>query len=477
MPIVIIGAGFSGIGAALRLVEAGYDDFVVLERDTEVGGVWRDNRYPHCACDIESHLYSFSFAPNPRWSRRFSPRAEIAAYLRECVEGCGLGSRLRLGCALESARWDAARGCWALETSAGPLRADVVIAAMGALNEPKYPEVRGRGRFAGPSFHTARWDPSVDLRGRRVGVVGTGASAIQVVPGIQAEVERLVVFQRTAAWVKPRRDRAYSPLERRLFAAVPVVHKLIRAGLYLRHESFILGFRNPAIMRLAARQAAAYLEREIADPKLREKLRPDFTYGCKRILLSDDYYAALGQPHVELVAAGVDEVVGEGLVDSEGRTHELDVIIWATGFHVHDPPFAALVRGRSGDSLAERWRGSPRALLGTMVADFPNLFTLTGPNTGLGHSSMILMIEAQLELILGALRTLDGGAREIEPRPEAQARFNAAIDEGTAGTVWTAGGCSSWYLDASGRNSALWPWSTYAFMRQAKFEAEDYLVR
>ena len=476
LPIVIVGAGFSGIGAAIRLRQSGFEDFVVLERNDEVGGVWRDNRYPNCACDIESHLYSFSFAPNPRWSRRFSPQAEIAAYLRACVERFGIRPHLRLGCSVSSARWDDEAGLWRLETSEGPIEARVVIGAMGALNEPNYPPVVGRDRFDGPSFHTARWDPRVELRGRRVGVVGTGASAIQVVPGIQPEVDELVLFQRTAPWVLPRFDRAYRPAEQFLLDKVPGLNRLVRTWLYWFHEAYILGFRNPAVMRAASKVAARYLEREISDPGLRAKLRPDFTLGCKRVLLSDDYYAAVRQTNVEVVDAGVQEVVVDGLIDARGRHHQLDAIVWATGFEVHEPPFAPWVHGQGGQTLSERWRGSPRALLGTMVAGFPNLFVMTGPNTGLGHSSMIVMMEAQIDLILGALQTLERGAKTIEPRPEAQAQFNARIDAGAEGTVWQAGGCSSWYLDETGRNSALWPWSTTAFVREAKFEPANYRI-
>jgi cation diffusion facilitator CzcD-associated flavoprotein CzcO len=477
--IAIIGAGFSGIGAAIRLLQRGRHDFVVLERGEDVGGVWRENRYPGCACDVESPLYSFSFAPNPSWSRMFSPQSEILAYLRRCAEEFGVRPYTRLGCMVEEAAWDEQARRWRLTTNQGPLTADVIIAGMGALDGPSVPAFRGIERFEGTAFHSAQWpieDPNQPIRGRRVAVVGTGASAIQIVPNIQPEVARLSLFQRTPAWVIPRKDRAFGALERRMFETLPITQKLLRAGLYARHEAALIGFRNPAVMRLVERLALRYLDAQVPDPKLRAQLRPNFRFGCKRVLLSDNYYPALTQPNVELVGAGIREIVAEGILDTEGRLHELDTIIWATGFEVTDPPFAKYVRGRNGLSLAELWRGSPQAHLGTMVAGFPNMFLMTGPNTGLGHNSMILMIEAQLELMLGALTEFERGAVTIEPDADAQARFIAEIERGGQGTVWTAGGCASWYLDKTGRNSTLWPWSTYKFMRRAKFERDDYLV-
>ena len=480
--IAIVGAGFSGIGAAIRLLKRGTRDLVVLERSDDVGGVWRDNRYPGCACDVESPLYSFSFAPNPSWTRMFSPQPEILEYLRRTTDEFGVRPFIRFGCVVEQAAWDDAARRWRLETSQGQLTADVVIAGMGALHSPVVPSFRGVDRFEGRAFHSAEWPqgnddaPEAIVRGQRVAVVGTGASAIQIVPRIQPEVERLSLFQRTPAWVIPRRDRAFGGFERRMFAALPFTQQLLRASLYARHEMALVGFRNPAVMHVAERLVLRYLESQVEDPKLRAQLRPNFTLGCKRVLVSDDYYPSITQPNVEIVGAGIREIVPEGIVDNEGRVHELDTIIWATGFEVSDPRFGKYVRGRDGQSLAEVWRGSPTAYLGTMVAGFPNLILMTGPNTGLGHNSMILMIEAQLELMLGAVSELERGAVTIEPSAEAQARYVAEIERGGQGTVWTAGGCSSWYLDKTGRNSTLWPWSTYKFMRRAKFDRADYLV-
>ncbi len=479
--IAIVGAGFSGIGAAIRLLQRGTHEFVVLERSEDVGGVWRENRYPGCACDVESPLYSFSFAPNPGWTRMFSPQPEILEYLRRVTDEFGVRPYVRLGCLVEEASWDDDARRWQLQTSQGPLTADIVISGMGALTGPSVPAFRGIEKFQGKAFHSAEWPhtqgrPEQLVRGQRVAVVGTGASAIQIVPNIQPEVARLSLFQRTPAWVIPRRDRAFGKLEQRMFEALPFTQQLLRMGLYCRHEASLVGFRNPAVMRIIERLALRYLDSQIADPKLRAQLRPNFRFGCKRVLLSDDYYPALTKPNVELVGAGIRELVPDGIIDNEGRLHELDTIIWATGFEVTDPPFAKYVRGRDGQSLAELWRGSPQAYLGTMVAGFPNMFLMTGPNTGLGHTSMLLMIEAQLELMLGALAEFERGAVTIEPDAATQARYVAELERGGRGTVWTAGGCASWYLDRTGRNSTLWPWSTYRFMRRAKFERDDYLV-
>ena len=475
--IAILGAGFAGVGAAIRLLQSGKRDFVVFERADEVGGVWRDNEYPGCACDVEAPLYSFSFAPNPNWSRLFAPQPEIFAYLRRCADEFGVRPYLRFGHAIESIRWDEAQRRWTIESSKGSFTADVIIAGTGALSEPIIPQLPGRERFAGKAFHSAHWDHEHALAGRRVAVVGTGASAIQIIPNLQREVGKLLVFQRTPAWVVPRFDRAFGPRTQALFERLPISQKLLRASLYLRHESLLVGFRNPAIMRLVERRVLAYLAHVVRDPDLRARLTPHFRLGCKRVLVSSDYLPALTQPNVEVVASAVRELVPEGIVDAEGRTHEVDTIVFATGFRVTDQPFSEHVHGREGRTLAEVWRGSPQAYLGTTVAGFPNFFLLTGPNTGLGHSSMLLMIEAQLELVLGALRELDrAGTRTIEPKPEVQRRFVDEVQRGGAGTVWTAGGCQSWYLDETGRNSTLWPWSTYAYMRKAKFERDDYLL-
>ena len=476
--VAIIGSGFGGLGTAIRLKQEGTDDFVVLERAGDVGGTWRDNSYPGCACDVESQLYSFSFAPNPDWTRRFSPQPEIQAYLRRCAERFGVLPHVRFHHEVLYARWDEGARRWRIETTRGVLTSDALVMAQGALSEPATPDVRGLATFAGRVFHSARWDHDYDLAGRRVAVIGTGASAIQFVPRIQPVVGRLHLFQRTPPWVVPRLDRALSGWERRLFRSVPAAQRLVRRGIYGGRELLLVAFRRPALARLVQRVALWHLERSVPDAALRAKLTPSYTLGCKRVLLSDDYLPALTRPNVELVTDGIAEVRERSIVDRRGVEREVDAIILATGFQPTTPPLAAHVRGREGRTLAEHWAGSPAAHVGTTVAGFPNLFMLMGPNTGLGHTSVVYMLEAQIEHVLGALRLLrERGAATIEPRREAQAAFVAAVDRRMRGTVWTAGGCASWYLDATGRNSTLWPDHTWRFRRRVtRVDPAEYLL-
>jgi cation diffusion facilitator CzcD-associated flavoprotein CzcO len=474
--IAIIGSGFGGLGMAIRLTRAGFDDYVVLERADDVGGTWRDNTYPGCACDVPSHLYSFSFAPNPDWSQAFSPQPEIWAYLRDCARRFGVLPRIRLGTEVLAAAWDGDRRRWRIETSRGPLTADALVAAPGGLSEPSIPDLPGLAGFAGTAFHSAGWDHDHDLTGRRVAVIGTGASAIQFVPEIQPRVGALHVFQRTAPWVLPRKDRAISPLERRAYRAVPVLQRLSRAAIYGGREAFLLNFRHPRLARAVQRLALNHLRRSVPDPALRARLVPDYTLGCKRILLSNDYLPALTRPNVEVVTDRIAEVRARSIVTADGRERPVDTIIFGTGFRVTDLPIAGRIRGADGRTLTETWGGSMRAYLGTMIAGFPNLFMLPGPNTGLGHTSVVLMIEAQMGHILDALRLLRRrGLVALAPRPEVQAAYSDRIDARLAGTVWNAGGCASWYLDATGRNSVLWPGTTWAFRRRlARLRPDDY---
>lgn len=474
--MAIVGAGFGGIGAAIRLREAGYDDLVVFDRAEDVGGTWRDNSYPGCACDVPSHLYSFSFALNPGWSRSFSGQQEIWDYLRRCVDRYGLRPYLRLGHEVRGAHWDTGSARWRLETSGGPAEADVLVLAAGPLSEPAIPALAGLETFAGAAFHSARWDHDLDLRGRRVAVVGTGASAVQFVPRIAPVVEALHLFQRTPAWVIPRRDRDITPLERRVYTTVPPAQRLARAGIYWSRELFALGFLRPPVMRLAQRVARRHLRRSVADPRLRAALTPSYTLGCKRVLLSDDFYPALARPNVELLTQPIARVRPEGVVTVDGSVRDVDTIIFGTGFHVTDAPAARWIRGRDGRTLAEVWRGSMHAYLGSTVHGFPNLFLLLGPNTGLGHNSVVFMIEAQLRHLLRALDHLrHTGTRAIEPTRRAQAAYVAGVDRRMAGTVWLRGGCHSWYLDATGRNSTLWPGYSWSFrLRSGRFDPDAY---
>ena len=475
--VAVIGSGFGGLGAAIRLKQEGCDDFVIFERAAEVGGVWRDNTYPGCACDVESNLYSFSFAPNPRWSHSFSRQPEIWDYLRHCAEDFGLLPHLRFEHEVREAAWDDARRLWRLETSRGTFTASVLVAAAGSLSEPSIPPLKGLADFAGRVFHSARWDHEYDLRGKRVAVVGTGASAVQFVPEIQPVVERLSVFQRTPPWVVPRRGRAFTDGEREWFRRFPATQRVRRAGVYALRELFGYGFRRPWGMWYMGWVARRHLARSVPDPRLRARLTPDYTIGCKRILISNDYLPALTRGNVELVTDAITEFTARGVVTADGRERAADAVIFGTGFRVSDLPFAAHVRGRDGRSLAEVWDGSPRAHVGTTVAGFPNLFLLQGPNTGLGHTSVIYMMEAQIEHIVSAVRYMQRrGVSAMEPRPEAQAAFVADVDRMMRGTVWDAGGCRSWYMDATGRNAAIWPRPTWAFRRRvARLDPAEYL--
>lgn len=473
--VAIIGSGFGGLGTAIQLKQHGITDFLIFERAGDVGGVWRDNHYPGCACDVELHLYSFSFAPNPDWTRSFSPQAEIWAYLQRCANEFDLLSHLRFDHDVHEVAWEESTSHWRIETSQGTYTALVLVMATGALSEPAIPQLHGLECFAGVTFHSAHWNHDVDLTGRRVAVIGTGASAIQFVPAIQPVVGHLVVFQRTPPWVLPRLDRPIPFAERRLFQRFPLAQQAVRARIYALRELLGAAFRKQRRMQRLERIARRYLETAIPDPVLRARLTPAYTLGCKRILLSDDYLPALMQPNVELVTAGIAELRTHAIVDHAGVEHTVDVIIWGTGFRVTEWPFGQHVWGRHGQNLSDAWGGSPKAHLGTTVTGFPNLFILEGPNTGLGHTSVLIMLEAQIAHVMAALRYMDRrGLRALEPRPEVQAAFVADVDRRMRGTVWTAGGCKSWYLDKTGRNSTLWPASTWSFRRKARFVPGHY---
>ncbi|MEU4111190.1 NAD(P)/FAD-dependent oxidoreductase [Streptomyces sp. NPDC027717] len=467
--VAVIGSGFGGLGAAVRLRREGITDFVVLERAGSVGGTWRDNSYPGCACDVPSHLYSFSFAPNPDWPRTFSGQEHIQAYLERVADDFGLRPHLRFDSEVKLMTWDAENLRWNIETASGSLTADVVVSATGPLSDPKIPAVPGLDSFPGRVFHSARWDHDYDLRGKRVAMVGTGASAIQIVPSIQPEVRSLTVFQRTPPWVMPRMDRAIGTAERRLHQALPFTARLRRGLLWGIRELQVQAFtKHPDELGLVERLAKRNMARAIKDPALRAKLTPDYRIGCKRILLSSAYYPALAQPNVDVVASGVSEIRGSTVVAADGTETEVDAIIFGTGFHVTDMPIAERVVGAGGVTLAEAWKGGMAALRGGSAAGFPNWLSVIGPNTGLGNSSMILMIESQLNYLADYMRQLDtlGGRTALDARPAAVDRWNRRVQERMKRTVWNTGGCTSWYLDASGRNTTVWPGTTTEF-RQA----------
>ncbi|WP_225845317.1 NAD(P)/FAD-dependent oxidoreductase [Streptomyces sp. HPF1205] len=479
--VAVIGSGFGGLGAAVRLRREGITDFVVLERADAVGGTWRDNSYPGCACDVPSHLYSFSFAPNPEWPRAFSGQEHIRSYLERVTDTFGLRPHLRFGAEVKEARWNAEARQWRLSTTAGDLAADVVVSATGPLSDPKIPDIPGLESFPGKVFHSARWDHGYDLRGKRVAMVGTGASAIQIVPSIQPEVDRLTVIQRTPPWVMPRMDRPIGAAERWLHAKVPATARARRGLLWLIREFQVGAFvRQPKLMKAAERIARNHLRRSIPDPELRARLTPDYVIGCKRILLSNTYYPALTRPNTEVVTSALTEVRGSSVVTGDGTEREVDAIIFGTGFHVTDMPIGDRVFGVDGRSLSEHWSDGMAALRGCAVDGFPNLLFIIGPNTGLGNSSMILMIESSLNYMADYLRTLERtGAAALDAKAEAVAAWNAEMQRRASRTVWNTGGCQSWYLDANGRNTTAWPGTTAEFRRatrQVKLSEYDVLV-
>jgi cation diffusion facilitator CzcD-associated flavoprotein CzcO len=478
--IAVVGAGFSGLALAMRLLDEGIDDFVMLERDGEVGGTWRDNTYPGCACDVPSHLYSWSFALNPDWSRTYSRQPEIQDYQCRVAHERGVMPYVRFGHDVQGARWDDEEQRWHVETSGGKLTAQFVVAAMGPMSAPSWPDIPGLDRFEGKVFHSARWDHDHDLTGERVGVIGTGASAIQFVPKVQPDVEHLKVFQRTPPWVLPRTDRRTTALERRLYRRFPLLQKIARCLIYWRQEFLVPGLvSEPRLLKALELVARAHLRAHVRDPDERERLTPDFRLGCKRILVSSDWYPALAEPNVEVVTDGIREVRARSVVTDDGTEHEVDTLILGTGFRVTDMMGAERVWGRDGDTLSERWQGSPQAYLGTTIAGFPNLFFLVGPNLGPGHTSVIFYAESQVAYVLDALRELKRrGAASFDVRPDVQAAYNANLQERMRGSVWTDGGCNSWYIDKNGKNTTLWPGFSWELrLRTRRFKPAEYSLR
>jgi cyclohexanone monooxygenase len=474
--VLIIGSGFAGLGAAIRLAQEGRTDYLVVERGTEVGGTWRDNTYPGAACDVPSHLYSYSFELNPNWSRSFSPQAEIQQYLRDVAEKYGVLDRHLFGTEVSLARWDGTR--WLVDTTNGAFRARVLVSAIGALCEPHLPDIKGLDTFAGDVFHSARWNHGANLAGKRVALIGTGASAIQIGPAIADRVASLDVYQRTAPWVMPRHDRAYSAAEKLAYRRIPYLQRLARELIYWGRESYVLGFAHwPKILRAAQKLAERNIAKGIADPGLRRRVTPTWQIGCKRILISNDWYPMLAKDHVELVTDGIAEVRPDAIVGCDGTVREVDAIVVATGFHVTDSPTYDRIVGADGRSLGQVWdEHGQQAYKGATAAGFPNLFFLIGPNTGLGHSSMVLMIESHINYLASALRAMDRhGWDVVEVRPEAQQRYNAALQRRMKQTIWKTGGCASWYLDKHGNNTTLWPGFTFTFRQLTRhFDGAAY---
>ncbi|WP_347468895.1 alpha/beta hydrolase fold domain-containing protein [Burkholderia stagnalis] len=462
---IIIGAGFAGIGMAIALQREGMHDFVILERAHDVGGVWRDNSYPGAACDVPSHLYSFSFEPNPRWSRTFAPQAEIHAYLQHCARKYGLARHLRFGAEVAHARYDEPHALWRVTLADGTeLSAALLVSGTGQLSRPALPTLPGMETFRGHAFHSAHWDHAYPLAGKRVAVVGTGASAIQFVPAIAGAVKSLTVFQRSPAYLMPRPDRPYRRWEQALFRRLPWAMKLHRAAIYLRYESRAIAFtRLNGLMDVAVgRPFRKLLARQVPDAALRERLTPDYPIGCKRILLSSDYLAAIARPNVELVTQGIRRVTEHGIETADGTHHPVDAIVYGTGFAATEFLSPMRITGRGGLDLNDAWRRGAQAYLGMTVPGFPNFFMLYGPNTNLGHNSIVYMLESQIAHVMRCVRAMrQAGASAIDVDAGRYRRYNLHVQQRLAGSVWS--GCKSWYVDASGHNSTNWPGFTLTY--------------
>jgi cation diffusion facilitator CzcD-associated flavoprotein CzcO/acetyl esterase/lipase len=474
--VAIIGAGFGGIGLGMTLKRAGIDSFTIFEKADGIGGVWRDNTYPGAACDVPSHLYSFSFEPNPDWTRVYSPQPEILDYLEGCVERYGIGPKLRLGTEVTRADFDEGSGRWRIETDGGEtVEADVLVSACGQLSRPALSRIPHADRFAGPIFHTARWDHEVELNGKRVAVIGTGASTIQVVPAIAPRVGHLDVYQRSAPYVIPKKDRAYMPWERRLFRWFPPARRLARFRQWLVFEIFISAFNQFRVVgKLGVRMHERHLDDQVTDPELKRALGPDDVLGCKRVLISPDYYSTLERSNVELVMQGVRELTKTGVVAEDGTERGVDVIVLSTGFESTRFLAPMEIRGRGGVELNEAWREGANAYLGMSVAEFPNLFLMYGPNTNLGSGSIIFQLESQMRYILDAVRKLQGRGGWLAVRPEVQRSFDSEIQRRLSTSVWQTG-CNNWYVDEHGRNTNNWPGFTLEYRRRTRrVDLTDY---
>ncbi len=477
--IAIIGTGFSGLGMAIQLKQAGRHNFRIFEKESGIGGTWRVNHYPGCACDVQSHVYSFSFEQNPEWTRMFAPQQEIRRYLEHCADKYQVRPHIHLNTALDQASWDEGAQRWRIRDEHGnQYTARVLVSGMGGLSIPAYPSIPGTERFQGKAFHSQDWDHDYDLSGKRVAVIGTGASAIQFVPEVQKVAGQVHLFQRSAPWIMPKPDRPITERERSVFRRVPSVQTLQRKAIYWMLESRVIPMvLNPKMLRIARHAAKNHIRRQISDPELRRQVTPDYEFGCKRVLMSNNYYPALEQPNMELVTDGIKEITETGVVTNDGQHREVDVIIYGTGFKAADPVPRGLIQGREGQDLNEVWRDGPEAYKGTAVAGFPNFFMLMGPNTGLGHNSMVYMIESQIQYVMNALQAMEERkAAYVDVRPRIQNAYNRRLQGKLDGSIWKDGGCTSWYIHPeSGKNVALWPGFTFRFRQQTqRFDPEAY---
>ncbi|MHB8499366.1 MAG: flavin-containing monooxygenase [Candidatus Acidiferrales bacterium] len=480
--VLIIGGGFSGLCMAIKLRQAGQNSFLLLEKSDDIGGTWYDNRYPGCACDIPSHLYSFSFEPSPDWSRMYPGQKEIHDYLKRCVERHKLAPHIRLNTRFREATWNETEGVWHATAGEGMrIRARVLVAGIGGLHVPQYPTLKGVESFGGPKFHSSTWDYSAELDGKNVAVVGTGASAIQFVPQIAPRVGKLYLFQRTPPWIVPRVDFAFAEKWKKRFRRFPLVMRAFRQYIFWRQEFRVLGFLGNHYVRGKATEIATrHMRRKIKDPKLREALTPQYELGCKRVLVSDDFYPALTRENVELVTDSIEEVREHSIVTADGVERTVDVLIFGTGFRATEPLIGIRIIGRGGVEIHDAWRERMSAYLGVTVSGFPNFFLLLGPNTGLGHNSVVLMIEAQVRYVMSCLALMKRRKRSVlEVRPETQKNFVAEVHRCLQGTVWQSGGCHSWYQDQrTGENTTLWPGSVVAYVRRTRSaSASDYELK
>jgi cation diffusion facilitator CzcD-associated flavoprotein CzcO len=477
--VVIVGTGFSGLGQAIQLEKAGIRDYVILEKATEVGGTWRDNSYPGCACDVQSHMYSFSYEQNPGWSRSFSPQPEIFDYLKGVAGKYRLREKIRFGVELTGAHWDERERHWTATTKDGrEFVAQFLVSGVGGLHIPQVPELPGIDAFRGRTWHSAHWDHEYDLRGKKVAVVGTGASAVQFVPKIAPDVAGLTLFQRTPPWIMPKPDHAMPSWAQTLFRRVPGAQRAYRNALYWFLEARAIGFNgHPAIMKAGELIAKRNIAKGIEDPALRKKVTPGYTMGCKRVLISNDYYPALNRPNVDVVTDGVKEVKAHSIVDRAGVEHEVDAIVYGTGFKVTDALEYLDITGVDGRNLAKEWAAEGmRTHKGITVSGYPNLFFLLGPNTALGHNSVVFMIEAQSRYVVDAIEL--AGSRDaaaLDVRPGVQEKFQQDIQDKLVKGVWTQGGCKSWYLDAKGVNRTIWPGFTWRYwLETRKVDPADF---
>lgn len=464
--ILIVGAGFGGLGMGIQLKRSQRQDFLIIERADDVGGTWRDNHYPGVACDVPSHLYSFSFRPNAQWSHVFSPGGEIQQYLRDCAREEGLLEHIRFGCNMLDARWSEATQQWSVKTSQGQINCRILIACPGHLADEHLPEIEGLPDFQGEVFHSARWNHEAQLQGKRIGVVGSGASAIQIVPELAKIASELVVFQRSAPYVIPRANRSYTESEKRMYARAPELMDKLRAELFWGGEFNFAQRRNiPRFVAEAKQMALVHMHQQVSDAQLRAALTPNYEIGCKRVLISNDYFPALTRGNVTLEASALARVNGKQAISANGNSHELDVLVCATGFEATRPPFAKLIHGRNGLSLDEHWGRGMQAYDSIAVNGYPNLFIINGPNTGLGHNSVVYIIEAQVDYILQALAHVDQQQLKVlEVQANAEAQYMEDLDTRADGSVWLAGGCKSWYVDERSRRLTLvWPDFAYAF--------------